>query len=339
MRLTPPGHNSFIDELSIEALRQGLRLYAVGGCVRDWLAGRPCGDIDFLVSGPAEELAAAVCAQHGGTWQVFGSFQTVRCFTATGERMDFARFRRETYSRPAVLPHTEPATAIEEDLLRRDFTVNAMAVELTGNSYELTDLYGGRKDLMAGLIRVLHKRSFTDDPTRIYRAARFAGRFGWRLSDDTAELAAQAIKDGIPGLLSRERLRNELVKILSEKDPAPALEIIAENGSAAFIHPGLRPLPGISSFDGINARIAALAADMGLEHGTEFISGLRLSKKQSREISELAGFPVKTHGRGSVSRTGYKAPEPSVSSAGISAVDLPGTGTYVSDDKGKKDEN
>jgi tRNA nucleotidyltransferase (CCA-adding enzyme) len=338
MRLVPPGHNSFIDELSIEALRQGLRLYAVGGCVRDWLAGRPCGDIDFLVSGPAEGLAAAVCARHGGTWQVFGSFQTVRCFTATGERMDFARFRRETYSRPAALPHTEPATTIEEDLLRRDFTVNAMAVELTGNSYELTDLYGGREDLMAGLIRVLHRRSFTDDPTRIYRAARFAGRFGWRLSDDTAELAAQAIKDGIPGLLSRERLRNELVKILSEKDPAPALEIIAENGSAAFIHPGLRSLPGISSFDGINARIAALAADMGLEYGMEFIAGLRLSKKQNREILELAGFPVKMHRRGSVSLTGYKGPVSAVSPTGISATDFSEAGTGVPYDKDKKDE-
>lgn len=307
MKLLPPGHNAFIEELSAEAAQQGLRLYAVGGCVRDWLIGSLSEDIDFLVSGPAEGLAAAVCARHGGTWQVFGSFQTVRCFPAAGGRIDFARFRRETYIRPAALPLTEPAASIEEDLLRRDFTVNAMAVELTGNSYELTDLFGGRDDLRAGLIRVLHKRSFTDDPTRIYRAARFAGRFGWRISDDTAELAAQAVADRIPGLLSRERLRNELVKILSEKDPAPALEIIVNNGSAAFIHPALRAYPGISLFNGVNSRIAALAAAMGPEQGPDFISGLRLSKKQSRDILGLAGFPAGTHKRGCGNRQKYTA--------------------------------
>lgn len=354
----PQENRDIIRFMSAEAARLGLRLYAVGGCVRDWIMGRPVHDIDFLAGGPADGLAEAVIARYGGKWQKFGSFQTVRCLTEQAGRIDIARFRRETYSKPAALPETAPADTVEQDLLRRDFTVNAMAAELTGidgdsvggsgnagirpaegpataicacgvdagdaaavpgNSAAgnkddqafhaiLTDIYGGESDIHAGIIRVLHKDSFRDDPTRIYRAARFAARFGWKIAPETEKLAIQAAVDGIPGLLSRERLRNELVKILSEDNAAQALEIAARLGAADYIFPGMNDMaekfrtilaeenvPPITEEFAENVgmenivlrRIAALAKYLADSEG-EFIYSLRLSRKQKRIISELS---------------------------------------------------
>ena len=297
-----------------EASRLGLRLYAVGGCVRDWILGSRVQDIDFLASGPSDGLAEAVIARYGGKWQKFGSFQTARCLTEKAGRIDIARFRRETYAAPAALPQTMPADTVEQDLLRRDFTVNAMAAELTGMDGALaaiTDISGGLEDLRSGIVRVLHKNSFRDDPTRIYRAARFAARFGWRLAPDTEEQAMQAVRAGLPGLLSRERLRNELAKMLAEDNPARSLEMAAHLGAADFIFPGMNamagrfgeifapgnnpPVPEQAEAAGGNAavmrRFAALAQAIA-PAGADFIVSLRLSKKQSREIASIAGITL-----------------------------------------------
>ena len=303
-----------------EAARLGLRLYAVGGCVRDWIMGRPVHDIDFLSGGPADGLAEAVIARYGGKWQKFVSFQTVRCLTEKAGRIDIARFRRETYSKPAALPETVPADTVEQDLLRRDFTANAMAAELAAGDNAgaafyaaLTDICGGEADIRAGIIRVLHKDSFRDDPTRIYRAVRFAARFGWQLAPETQELAMQAARAGLPGLLSRERLRNELAKMLADDNPAAALEMSAQLGAADFIFPGLNamaadfqsilspeclpelpgtPVPGINPGEmPVLIRIAAMARSL-VPAGADFIASLRLSKKQSRAIAAMAGITL-----------------------------------------------
>lgn len=360
MKIKIPTENlPLIEFMSGEAARLGLRLYAVGGCVRDWIMGRPVHDIDFLAGGPADGLAEAVIARYGGKWQKFGSFQTIRCLTEQAGRIDIARFRRETYSRVAALPETAPADTVEQDLLRRDFTVNAMAAELTridsdsvggsgnagirpaerhsaaicacgvnaggaapensaagdkdGTAFHaiLTDICGGEADIRAGIIRVLHKDSFRDDPTRIYRAARFAARFRWSIAPETEELARQAVHAGFPGLLSRERLRNELFKMLADDNPSAALEIVALLGAADFIFPGLNDmatafrnilsaenLPGMTemAFPGINpveipilTRIAAISMALA-SAGADFILSLRMSKKQNRAVATLAGI-------------------------------------------------
>ncbi len=270
------------------AAAAGLELYAVGGCARDWAMGRASADIDFLVGGDQAPLVEALEKAYGGSHQKFSPFLTVRYFMADGRRLDFARFRRETYSRPGALPTVEQAGSAAEDLKRRDFACNAMAVRLDGpEPYALLDPYKGMDDIRAGLVRVLHARSFEDDPTRIYRAARFAGRFGWRLEAGTEALARSAVKAGLPGLLSRQRLRNELVKLLSEAYPVPALEMLSSLGALAFIHPSLRPFDGLSAPAGARERLALIAARLGPEGGA-FLAGLKYSNKETADLAALA---------------------------------------------------
>ena len=290
MKLRPLNGQSVIEKAAALATAGGFQLYAVGGCARDWALGLAGSDIDFLVGADASEAAAALASEFGGRWEKFGRFQTVRYFPAAGGRLDFARFRKEIYARPAALPETEPAATAEEDLLRRDFACNAMAVRLDGpDPYDLLDPYGGLADVKAGLVRVLHPRSFEDDPTRLYRAARFAGRFGWRLEARTAGLASAAVSAGLPGLLSRERLRNELVKLLAEKDPKPALDLLAELGALRFIHPRLAYGGSALAAAGARERLAGIAREMGAD-GADFVSGLRLSRRESADLLALAGL-------------------------------------------------
>lgn len=267
----------------------GLELYAVGGCARDWALGRPSADIDFLVGGDPAPLVAGLEQAYGGSHQKFKPFLTVRFFDKDGRRLDFARFRKETYAAPAALPTVAEAASAAEDLKRRDFAANAMAVRLNGaEPFALLDPYGGLEDVKAGLVRVLHEKSFQDDPTRLYRAARFAGRFGWRLEGGTLELALAAVQAGLPGLLSRERLRNELVKILSEENPLPALELLRGFGALAVIHPAFAFGPSLLALPPGRGRLAAAAALMG-PAGGEFLAGLRLSNKETADLNAQAG--------------------------------------------------
>ncbi len=288
MILKPLNDLPLLERAAALAAAAGLELYAVGGCARDWALGRESADIDFLVGGDQAPLVEALEKEYGGSHRKFKPFLTVRFFDRAGRRLDFARFRRETYARPAALPAVEQAASAAEDLKRRDFACNAMAVRLDGPApYALLDPYKGMEDVKAGLVRTLHPGSFEDDPTRLYRAARFAGRFGWRLEEGTLALARAAVKAGLPGLLSRERLRNELVKILSEADPAPALRLLGELGALSVIHPAFAWPASLSSPGDARGRLAAVAAEMG-PAGAEFLSGLRLSNKETAELAALA---------------------------------------------------
>lgn len=289
MILKPLNDLPLLEKAASLAAAHGLELYAVGGCARDWALGRASADIDFLVGGDQAPLVAALEKEYGGTHSKFAPFLTVRYFDRENRRLDFARFRKEIYERPAALPTVSEAASAAEDLKRRDFACNAMAVRLDGpGAFSLLDPFDGMKDVRAGLVRTLHGKSFEDDPTRVYRAARFAGRFGWALEGSTREQALAAVKGGLPGLLSRERLRNELVKILSEEDPLPALELLKELGALAFIHPAFAFGPLLRSLPPGRERLAAVAALMG-PAGGEFLAGLNLSKKETAGLSAKAG--------------------------------------------------
>jgi tRNA nucleotidyltransferase/poly(A) polymerase len=284
MLLRPLNDLPLLEKAAALAAAAGLELYAVGGCARDWALGRTSADIDFLLSGDAAPVVDGLEAAYGGSRQKFSPFLTVRFFDAQGRRLDFARFRKEIYTKPAALPTVSEAASATEDLRRRDFACNAMAVRLDGPApFGLLDPYKGLEDIKAGLVRVLHEKSFEDDPTRLYRAARFAGRFGWQLEAGTLALARAAVGAGAPALLSRERLRNELVKILKEDNPLPALTLLKELGALAFIHPAFAFGPSVAAQQGHFARLAALAALMG-PAGEEFAAGLRLSKKETAEL-------------------------------------------------------
>jgi tRNA nucleotidyltransferase (CCA-adding enzyme) len=212
-------------------------VYLVGGLVRDILLGEPNFDVDIVVEGDAIALAQALAKQLEGRARSHRQFGTAVVVYGEEERVDVVTARSETYHAPAVLPKVEPGS-IDEDLHRRDFTINAMAVSLKGeNLGRLVDPFGGREDLEAGRIRILHNRSFVDDPTRILRAIRYEDRYGFRMDGETVRLARECIATGHVGDLSGARLRDELVALLEEGDVSHAIPRLAELGAEKEVHP------------------------------------------------------------------------------------------------------
>ena len=191
--------------------------YAVGGAVRDLLLGRGRADLDLVVVGDAAALAARLGAEP----VEHERFATAKV-ELEGHVVDIAAARTETYPHPGALPVVAPADSIEADLGRRDFTVNAMAIPLAAKS-DLIDLYGGRGDLAARLLRVLHPASFRDDPTRAIRAARYAARLGFDLEAETADLIA----DADLGTVSADRRRAELLRLAAEPTAPRGFELLA----------------------------------------------------------------------------------------------------------------
>ncbi len=214
-------------------------VYLVGGTVRDIILGERSFDVDIAVEGDAIALAQALADALGGRVRAHEKFGTAVVVYGDGERVDVVTARTEFYDAPAALPAVEHAS-IREDLFRRDFTINAMAVSLKGGDYgRLVDPFGGRADLDAGRIRVLHNLSFIDDPTRIFRAIRYENRYGFRMDDHTAALARGTIEMGLVGDLSSARLRDELVALLEEGEFEHSILRLAELGADKAIHPHL----------------------------------------------------------------------------------------------------
>jgi tRNA nucleotidyltransferase (CCA-adding enzyme) len=213
--------DSISDELRPLDLPRGEGVYLVGGAVRDLLLGRESFDVDLAVEGDAIEFARGL----GGEVTAHGRFGTAVVRFPDGRQLDVVTCRRETYAAPAALPDVEAGT-IEEDLARRDFTVNAMAASLGEDFGRILDPHGGRADLEAKVIRILHPASFTDDPTRILRAVRYETRLGFRM-DPNSERLARAGMTGV-ALLTPARFREEIVALLSEELIAHTLERLAD---------------------------------------------------------------------------------------------------------------
>jgi tRNA nucleotidyltransferase (CCA-adding enzyme) len=199
-------------------------VYLVGGAVRDLLLGGGRADIDLVVEGDAAALAELL----GAEVVSHERFATAKV-KLDGHEVDVASARSESYPHPGALPVVEPAEHVEADLARRDFTVNAMAIPLRGEPM-LIDPHGGRADLDAGLLRVLHPRSFEDDPTRAIRAARYAGRFGFGLEEGTEEL----LRKTDLGTVSADRREAELLRLAAEDEPPRAFALLAEWGLVEF---------------------------------------------------------------------------------------------------------
>ncbi|MBJ7329392.1 MAG: CCA tRNA nucleotidyltransferase [Solirubrobacteraceae bacterium] len=206
------------------------RVYLVGGAVRDLLLDRPPRELDVVVEGDPMELAHAL----GGEIQQHERFGTA-LVTGDGWAVDIARSRRETYARPGALPEVEPAP-VAEDLRRRDATINAIAIALDDGSVTAAD--HALEDLDRGLLRVLHDRSFTDDPSRLWRLSRYRARLGFELEPTTAALAVEAVRAGALGTVSGTRIGNELRLALREPDPVAALRSAVELGLAPWLAPG-----------------------------------------------------------------------------------------------------
>jgi tRNA nucleotidyltransferase (CCA-adding enzyme) len=221
---------------ALTALRGVDGVYLVGGAVRDLLLGRRPGDLDLVT----ESDVAPLIARLGASGRAHERFGTATV-TIDGERLDLARSRRERYPYPGALPQVTPAP-LAEDLRRRDFTVNAMAIALGGNrAGELVAVPGALDDLAAGRLRVLHDASFTDDPTRLLRLARYGARLGFEIEAHTRELARAAVAGGAPATVSGGRLGAELRLTLAEPDPLGALEELHALGLDDGLIPGMHP--------------------------------------------------------------------------------------------------
>jgi tRNA nucleotidyltransferase (CCA-adding enzyme) len=261
----------------IAALSEGYEgVYLVGGTVRDILLGEQSFDVDIAVEGDAIELARALAEALDGRVRPHEKFGTAVVLYGEEGRIDVVTTRTEFYDAPAALPTVEHAT-IREDLFRRDFTINAMAVSLKGDDLgRLVDPFGGRADLDSGVLRVLHNLSFIDDPTRIFRAIRYENRYGFRMDEHSAGLARSTIEMGLVGDLSSARLRDELVLLLSEGDVRHSILRLAELGADRAIHPHLAAdEEAVGLFD----RLVELAREHGVEVPAWRLGLLALARK------------------------------------------------------------
>ncbi|MFP6638667.1 MAG: hypothetical protein VCC04_00375 [Myxococcota bacterium] len=250
LRSLPPDVVETVARLSKEARRRRFGLYVVGGLVRDLLLSRTLGDLDLLLVAPRAPrgVAAAVAARAlGGEVKVveYGRFGTIRLEMAEA-KVDLALARREHYRSPGALPSVEPAE-LEEDLQRRDFSVNALALDLLSEArrsrLRVIDPMGGLDDLDRRQLRILHPRSFHDDPTRALRAARLAPRLDFNLARSSRSALRKALQDGALSAVSGDRLRREIDRIFSdsvrELDPVLALRRLSQWGVLPALEPGL----------------------------------------------------------------------------------------------------
>jgi tRNA nucleotidyltransferase (CCA-adding enzyme) len=236
LKRLPARHLHLLRQVGRLADERDQFIYLVGGVVRDLLLKRENWDFDLTVEGDGVAFARLVADRYGAGLAVFERFATARLTFPNGFKVDIATTRRESYAQPAVLPTVQPAS-IEEDLSRRDFTINAMAIQLNRATFgQLLDPYGGQRDLRARTIRVLHEGSFQDDPTRIFRAIRFEQRFGFRLERATSRLLAQAASTNLIQQLSGPRLQNEILLLFAERDPVRAIARLGQLKLLRFFH-------------------------------------------------------------------------------------------------------
>jgi tRNA nucleotidyltransferase (CCA-adding enzyme) len=232
---------ALVRRLGEAAQEAGARLWLVGGAVRDALAGRPALDPDLTAEMPAADLApvlARACAGRVGTVSGFG---TVKLTFAEGS-VDLATTRTETYAAPGALPTVRVLATIAQDMARRDFTINAMAASLApGDFGALLDPQGGRADLEAGLVRVLHPQSFQDDATRTLRAVRYAVRLGLAIEPATLRWLRRDARH--LAAISPARVRREVERTLVEPAGARMLREAHRLGLLAALHPALGAPP------------------------------------------------------------------------------------------------
>ncbi|MBR4355418.1 MAG: CCA tRNA nucleotidyltransferase [Elusimicrobiaceae bacterium] len=266
------------------ASKLGLKAWVVGGAVRDFYLKRDTLDIDLAFSGNQESVAGFCVKQWGGDKHKFSRFFTYRVDLDNGLKLDMVRIRKEKYPYPGCLPEVEPSVNIKDDLFRRDFTTNAWCFSINPDTFgKLYDPFGAQKDIENGLVRILHEKSFLDDPTRLYRAVRFAGRFGWKLAPKTERLLRAAVKEEYPLLVSRERFSHEFLKILEEPRVKDIFSLMQKYDLLKFAWPGLSWDEALLKTDSVLERLGILACRLE-ESGEEFVRSLRLPTHFTQEI-------------------------------------------------------
>ncbi len=293
---------SFMQAAGAIVAYQGQRIYLVGGIVRDLLLRRSNFDLDLVVEGDAINLAQQLTNITQGKITTHPRFNTAK-LRWNKWSIDLATARAETYDRPGALPKVKPGS-LTDDLFRRDFTINTMAVQLNPTSYgELIDLHEGMGDLEQKLIRILHEKSFTDDATRIWRGLRYEQRLGFQMEANTLKL----LKRDIPMLdtISSDRIRHELELILKEECPEKVLHRAEELKVLTKLHPALRGNSWLaekfeqarqlstSGLPSIGFYLSLLTYPLASEEVEQVISRLRLPKSLTQTLRDTNSLKTK----------------------------------------------
>lgn len=281
--MIPGKYREQLQAIGAYASKLGLKAWVVGGAVRDFYLKKDTQDIDLAFNGNQESVAG-FCVKHwGGDKHKFSRFLTYRVVMDNGVKFDMVRTRKETYPHPGSLPEVEPS-CIKDDLFRRDFTTNAWCFSINPDSFgQLYDPFGAQKDIQHGIVRILHDKSFLDDPTRMFRAVRFAGRFGWHLAPKTERLLCEAVRGQYPLLVSRERFCHEFLKIMEEPRVKEIFALMEKYDLLKFAWPGLKWHDTVLTTDNVMERVGILTCQLG-ESGEDFVKSLHLPTSCSAEI-------------------------------------------------------
>ena len=284
------------------AASQGQNIYLVGGVVRDLLLGKPNLDLDLVVEGDAIELARQLAQTKQAKITTHPRFNTAKLEWDKWS-VDLTTARSESYAKPGALPTVKP-NSIENDLARRDFTINAMAVHINPSRYgELIDIHGGKDDLRQKLIRILHEKSFIDDATRIWRGLRYEQRLDFRLEKNTLKLLKRDAH--MLDTISGDRIRYELECILQEERPEKVLRRAEELNVLESLHPALKGDGWLAERFGqarqissptpppMGLYLALLAYPLTTEETEQIISRLRLPKSSAQILRDSVGLKSK----------------------------------------------
>ena len=285
-----------IDVIREVAAEKDCRPFLVGGPVRDLLLGRQGVDVDLTLEEGSSTLARALAKRIEGRVRSFPQFLTYKVTSDGFPEIDIATARRERYRAPGALPSVT-AGKLKDDLLRRDFTINAIAMDLTDGS--MHDPAGGQRDLSARIVRVLHDHSFVDDPTRIFRALRLASRLGFSLDLHTAKLMRDAIEMGALGLISKERVWRELFLAMDERDAPKILTALHREGALTALFGADVPAPNPQALDKVRRQLdSQTALDRyvlytgillrGTQPEAAQLEGSGFSQKRARGILQIA---------------------------------------------------
>ena len=271
------------------ATQESLPVYLVGGPVRDAVLDVPANDLDFVLIGDAPTLASDLAEELGGQVTVHPRFGTATV-EIEGDRIDIVTARKEVYSFPGSLPEVS-ASSLEDDLARRDFSINAMALPLSGDSPEVIDPHGGLEGLAYRRVATLHPGSFTDDPSRMLRAVRYEQRLGLQISDTTLSEMQSALAGRHADAVSGDRWRQEFQKIFEEPQAFKMLIRAIGLGILAAIHPALsdsRPLAILAGEGGLASSdfLAALAMPLSAADGEGVSSRLNLPTDWARVVRD-----------------------------------------------------
>ncbi|MBI3626095.1 MAG: CBS domain-containing protein [Candidatus Rokubacteria bacterium] len=288
-----------LHQIGLAAESVGVRAYAVGGFVRDFLLGREAAELDIAVEGDGLALARRLASELGSRLVVHATFQTASLEGGGPVRIDVATAREERYREPGALPEVRPAS-LSQDLLRRDFSINAMALVLSPAGFgDLLDPLRGSADLARRRIRILHQLSFVEDPTRIFRAVRYQTRLGLTLDHNTRRALRLAADIGDYPALSGQRLTAELELVLTESAATQALLSLGRLGAFRILDQSYRFSPSAAKRVGDLGSLLRWLREHSIPLDVLALSLLALLAHLSREVAErclkrlaLAGEPL-----------------------------------------------